>query len=175
MNGFAHCGTTILFGGKKTDEQRYCSDKCMEQGQLAREAQAVPPEVLEHAVQETVQGDCPVCSGPGPVDVFTSYRVMSALVVTSWKSLPRISCRGCATKAQLGNTLYCLFLGWWGFPWGLVMTPVQIFRNLAGLSREAERERPSVLLATLVQARLAEEGWSPEEGVEQAPRQRMAA
>jgi hypothetical protein len=41
------------------------------------------------------------------------------------------------------------------------MTPVQVVRNLVGLTREADRERPSVLLTTLVQARLAAERLGP--------------
>ena len=53
-------------------------------------------------------------------------------------------------EAQLGGVVYSLLLGWWGVPWGLVMTPVQVWRNLAGLRLEAERAHPSPLLETLV-------------------------
>jgi len=56
MSGCTHCGTTIIFGGKKADGLRYCSEKCLEQGELAREIEAVPPEVLEHALREAIAG-----------------------------------------------------------------------------------------------------------------------
>lgn len=157
MTKCAHCGTTVLFGGRKTDGLTYCNDTCLERGTLVLRSQTLAPERVADAMAEVVDGPCPVCKGPGPVDVFVSHRVLSALVVTTWKTVPRISCRGCATKAQLGSTLYSLLLGWWGFPWGLLMTPVQIVRNLAGLSREADRERPSAQLENLVRMRLATE------------------
>ena len=28
-------------------------------------------------------------------------------------------------------------LGWWGFPWGLLLTPIQVGRNLAGAFQAA--------------------------------------
>lgn len=37
---------------------------------------------------------------------------------TFWESLP--------------YNLITLFLGWWGVPWGLMLTPVILFRNLTG-------------------------------------------
>ncbi len=33
---------------------------------------------------------------------------------------------------SLPYTLLSLFLGWWGFPWGFIYTPMVIFSNLAG-------------------------------------------
>ena len=32
----------------------------------------------------------------------------------------------------LPYTLLSLFIGWWGFPWGLIYTPVVIIQNLSG-------------------------------------------
>ena len=78
------------------------------------------------------QGQCPKCHGPGPVDLYKSFRVHSLVFMTQWKTLPQIACRSCGRKAQLTDALYSLALGWWGFPWGLLMTPVQIGRNIAG-------------------------------------------
>jgi hypothetical protein len=34
--------------------------------------------------------------------------------------------------ASLPCVLITLFLGWWGVPWGLMVTPVILFRNLSG-------------------------------------------
>jgi hypothetical protein len=33
---------------------------------------------------------------------------------------------------SLPYTLLSLILGWWGFPWGLIYTPMAIFTNLTG-------------------------------------------
>jgi hypothetical protein len=158
MKRCGHCGTTILFGGVKEDGLAFCNAKCHQAGAHARTARDIPDDVVVRAAAEVAAGNCPVCSGPGPVDVFTSHRVFSAVVVTSWQSLPRISCRGCATKAQIRDTLFSTFLGWWGIPWGFLLTPVQIFRNLAGLTRNADGPQPSALLQSFVRASLAARG-----------------
>lgn len=155
MHSCAHCGTTVLFGGTKVDGVRYCDQRCATGDSQLRAAQALPEEVVQRALHEVVEGDCPVCHGPGPVDAFTSHYVLSMIVATRWSNRPRLSCRACATKAQLGGVAYSFFLGWWGVPWGLVLTPVQIGRNLVGLARQANPHQPSPLLETMVRNRLA--------------------
>ena len=137
------CNTTILFGGTKDGHHRYCNDKCYEQGLLLRAADEIPVEIVLEATEELRRGACPSCAGAGPIEVFNSYRVWSALLVTSWQTRPAICCRSCATKNQLGDAAFSLFLGWWGFPWGLVMTPVQIVRNLTSLGKKPDPYQPS--------------------------------
>ncbi len=154
MHSCAHCGTTVLFGGTAVNGVRYCNQRCALNDSQLRAAQAVPEEVVRRALHEVVEGDCPVCHGPGPVDAFTSHYVLSMIVATRWSNRPRLSCRACATKAQLGGVAYSFFLGWWGVPWGLVLTPVQIGRNLVGLARQANPHQPSPLLVGMVRNQL---------------------
>jgi hypothetical protein len=153
------CGTTILFGGTRDGELRFCNAQCAQRGFLVRVANALPPDVVLQQTQNIYHGACPRCSGPGPVDVHTSYRVWSAVLMTSWQSRPQISCRSCGRKSQLGDALFSLALGWWGFPWGLLFTPVQIGRNIAALfgsqgehgpSKDLERAAGMVLAAHAV-------------------------
>ena len=42
--------------------------------------------------------------------------------------------------------LFSGVFGWWGFPWGLVMTPVQLARNLVELTGGPKSDAPSALL-----------------------------
>ena len=42
-------------------------------------------------------------------------------------------------RALLSSTL----LGWWGFPWGLLVTPMQIARNISALTRRPDPLTPS--------------------------------
>lgn len=72
-----------------------------------------------------------------------SHRVWSAIVMTRWSSSLLVSCRKCGVKQQSLSTLSSAVLGWWGFPWGLIMTPVQVIRNLAGLTSSHDPARPS--------------------------------
>jgi len=88
------------------------------------------------------------------VDLHTSYKVWSAVLVTRWSSHPQISCRACGVKAKLEGLLFSAFLGWWGIPWGPLLTPIQLGRNLVGLSRRA-LSAPSAGLVAAVRANLA--------------------
>ncbi len=129
------CGTTILFGGVRDGDTRFCNQDCHANGYLALAARQIPADLIRQQADAVHHGMCPRCEGPGPVDVHTSYRVWSLLLLTSWKSRPQIACRRCGVKSQVGDALLCLFLGWWGFPWGLLVTPVQVARNIAGIVR----------------------------------------
>jgi hypothetical protein len=150
------CQKTILFGGKRSGELRFCNDDCLQQGRMLLDAQALPTEIVWPALRELHQGLCPACGGSGPVDVHTSHEVWSIGILTSWKSVPAISCRPCAVKRQVGAIFFCLFLGWWGVPFGLLVTPLQLARNLGGLLRPPDPTRPSPALEHHVRWMLAE-------------------
>lgn len=47
-----------------------------------------------------------------------------------------------AAFASLPYCLISLLLGWWGVPWGFLLTPVALWNNLAG-GRNVEAEEPS--------------------------------
>ncbi len=69
----ANCGTMIVFGGKKAEGRRFCSEKCRAAGlealALARAADDIPPEIIEETTRLAHAGTCPKCGGEGPVDV----------------------------------------------------------------------------------------------------------
>lgn len=150
-----YCGSTIVFGGKQNGQLRFCNDRCYQSGALIALSRQIPDNVVEQQVWKVHQGLCPHCSGPGPVDVHVSHRVWSALIVTSWKSQPRLSCRRCGVKSQLGDAAFSLVCGWWGFPWGLVFTPIQVGRNLAAVAKGPDPTKPSERLAKTVRLGLA--------------------
>jgi len=154
MTNCDYCGTTILFGGQQAGGLRFCNAQCASKGQLIVLSRQLPTSVVQQQVWAVHQGACPQCKGPGPVDVHTSYRVWSALIMTQWSSRPRVSCRGCGVKAKIGDALVSLFVGWWGFPWGLIMTPVQIGRNLVGMASAPDATKPSDKLDTIVRTML---------------------
>src|SRR6202030_3002117 len=108
-------------------------DKCARTGQLLAVARDVPESLVQQQVWSVHQGACPKCGGSGPVDVHRSYRIWSAVVLTRWVTNSQVSCRLCARKSQLTALLFSSVLGWWGFPWGLVITPVQVARNVKAL------------------------------------------
>ncbi len=150
-----YCGSTILFGGERHGQFRFCNDRCRGQGTLLALSHQVPENVVRQTVWGIHQGRCPKCGGAGPIDVHVSYRVWSAVIVTSWRSLPQISCRSCGVKSQLRDSALSLVLGWWGFPWGFVITPVQIGRNVVGIFRGSDPTKPSAQLERIIRMNIA--------------------
>ncbi|HEX7191149.1 MAG TPA: hypothetical protein VF381_06195, partial [Thermoanaerobaculia bacterium] len=67
----------------------------------------------------------------------------------------KIACRRCGLKTQLGNTVLSLAAGWWGIPWGLVMTPVQVGRNISAMLKGSSEDGPSPKLERAVRISLA--------------------
>jgi hypothetical protein len=155
MASCSYCNTTIIFGGKRNGEFRFCNAKCEKNGELLIVANQLSPFDVATYVDRVHRGNCPKCAGPGPVDVHTSYRVWSALLLTSWSSRPLIGCKSCGTKQKLGDTAFSLLLGWWGLPWGVLMTPVQLTRNVFALLKEQDPTSPSTDLEKNLRLQLA--------------------
>jgi hypothetical protein len=151
----AACGETILFGGIKQGDLRFCNAACQYKGQGLAAAAVVPEHAAQARAREIHQSNCPRCQGPGPVDVHSSYWVWSALALTRWGTQQQLNCRRCAIKSQVGNLLFSGVLGWWGFPWGLLFTPVQVGRNFVAIFLPPDRSQPSAKLVHVARIQLA--------------------
>lgn len=149
-----YCGSTIIMGGVTAGNQRFCNRKCAQNAYILSASQDIPVADLERKVEETWRGNCPKCRGLGPVDVHKYYQVYSMLVLTRWTTNQQLSCRSCGTKRQLGALFVSLLFGWWGFPWGLVLTPIQVTRNIIGMASGPDNSRPSADLHKVVQVHL---------------------
>ena len=149
-----YCGSLIIIGGVRSGTERFCKNKCAQNGYVLQAAKRVPPQVIDRQVEEVFRGNCPKCRGIGPIDVHKVHRVWSALALTRWTTSSQVCCRSCATKSQAGGALFSAVFGWWGFPWGLVLTPVQITRNVVGMCKGSDGS-PSEDLRRLVQVNLA--------------------
>jgi hypothetical protein len=75
---------------------------------------------------------------------------MSFVVLTRWRNVPRICCRMCGLRGQFRGMLVSLLMGWWGVPFGLILTPIQIARNLNGIVFPPDRRKPSPMLERMV-------------------------
>lgn len=150
MASCSQCNSTILFGGKVDGEYVFCSDKCFANRGALLAARAIPHEIVQAQAEMIHKGPCPHCKGPGPVDIHTSHEIWSALILTQWKSINHVACRSCGVKKQLSSTLISGVVGWWGFPWGLIMTPVQLIKNLGGMVSGPDPSRPSPELVQAV-------------------------
>jgi hypothetical protein len=154
MAGCAYCGSTILFGGVRSGSQRFCDRKCAQKAAITEAVKRLPGDAIEQAITEIRRGNCPKCGGLGPIDARRYFEVWSALFMTRWSSKTQVSCHSCATRRSLGAIAYCLLLGWWGFPWGLVMTPAQITRNLKAMRERSTDSQPSRTLRNYAMTQL---------------------
>lgn len=151
------CGTTILFGGVKDRGLRFCNEACHQSHLLLVSAQAFPPEEVEDEIVTVHQGQCPRCSGEGPCDVHVAHYVTSMIAFTKWSSVPVISCKSCAIKRQMGAFAWTGMFGLWGFPWGLLATPIYLIKNLAAMLGGPDKAVPSPALEAMVRVQLAAE------------------
>jgi hypothetical protein len=83
------------------------------------------------------------------------HTVWSMLFMTQWQSTPILCCESCGTKAKLGALAFSSVFGWWGVPWGLLFTPVQIVRNCRALTSSIDPVQPSDELVKLIRSDLA--------------------
>jgi hypothetical protein len=74
------------------------------------------------------------------------YTVWSAFLSTWWYEKQELCCMTCDLESQLGAGRFCLSLGRWGFPFGRIMMPVQIFRNVRAIVVGPDPLRPSAAL-----------------------------
>jgi hypothetical protein len=153
----AYCGSRIWFGGVREENLSFCNAECQRRGTYLRFVGRLPGDFVAQHVMAVHRGNCPKCRGPGPIDVHKSHSIWSIVVLTSWKTQPQISCRSCATGAQLKGLVSSLLLGWWGFPWGIILTPVQIAKNIGGMVAGPDPAKPTPGLEKFIKINLAEQ------------------
>jgi hypothetical protein len=151
-----NCGTTILFGGVREGNYRFCKKACRDNAYgLIATAAGLSDDLVAEQARKLHESSCPKCGGRGPVDMHSAHAVWSALVLTRWTSKSELSCQSCGTKAKWKALLSSSALGWWGFPWGLLVTPVQILRNISGFFKVPDPGKPSDQLLKLVRRQLS--------------------
>jgi hypothetical protein len=148
------CGATIVLGGERLGDRRFCSTDCLFQAGPVRVAEEIPDSVVETKALELRQGACPLCGSAGPNDVYESYRISSFLVRVSTDRRTQISCRRCGLKRQLVSLGWCALFGWWSFA-GLFVTPALIVGNVINILSPPNETRPSERLKKLVRKNMA--------------------
>lgn len=164
----AYCGETIVFGGVKAGDLRFCNGKCLDKARVLAASAPVPDEAVADLARRIHSGPCLRCQGPGPVDVHMAYWVWSALAFTRWGNRQQVSCRGCAARSQAGRLALSAVFGWRGFPWGLVMTPVQVGRTAMALAAPPNPTEPSARLCQVARAYLMAQSRSNVDGAEKS-------
>ncbi len=156
MGSCASCKSFIIFGGEKVDDYRFCNNKCLEDGQIYIVASKVSNAEVELLSNEIHRGICPKCEKNTGVEVHKSYDIASFIFYTRYQTLRHVCCRVCALKKQSLDLVGSLFLGWWGIPWGILITPVQLVRNIFAMIFPPKTNAPSEELKEAVRMMIAQ-------------------
>ncbi len=158
------CNFWIPLGGIRDGQYHYCCDVCVQDGPVFPRSLELPRADVRLKALQIHGGRCPHCQGPGPVELRKSYRIWSVVVLTHFSTRAQISCRRCGFKAQLRGLVSSTLLGWWGLPLGVLVTPVQIVRNLVAMAVVPDRQEPSAGLVRQASLQLAQERLARERG-----------
>ena len=73
---------------------------------------------------------CPICrSSTQRLNATLTSKVISFLVMTTWKKQFAIACPTCLDKLNRDASISTALLGWWGFPWGVIRTIQALIAN----------------------------------------------
>ena len=93
---------------------------------------------------------CPVCrSTAQPLNATLTSKVMSFLVLTTWKKQLAIACPTCLDKLNRDASTSSALLGWWGFPWGVIRTVQALIAN-GKMLKNNHAPHPNDLLKSFV-------------------------
>jgi hypothetical protein len=151
-----YCSKNFNLFGVHENGYSFCSANCRDRANgLLRLLDGVPPAEIESYIARVRAGPCVKCGGSGPVDLYQSYRAYSFVVLTRWSTHNHFVCRSCARKEQLQSLGLSVLLGWWGIPFGLILTPIQIVRNIAALASGPDPAKASQRLQNISKLNLA--------------------
>ena len=93
---------------------------------------------------------CPVCrSTAQPLNATLTSKVMSFLVLTTWKKQLAIACPTCLDKLNRDASTSSALLGWWGLPWGVIRTIQALIAN-GKMLKNNHAPQPNDLLKSFV-------------------------
>jgi len=168
----ANCKKIILMGGLRQEGLRFCGKPCLQRGQAALLAARMPEAERVRAAQTLFRGPCPTCNKRGGIDLYKSHYVMSFVLFTRHGSHSLISCRTCALKKQGGDFMLSSLVGWWGIPFGLLLTPVALLRNGYAMLFPPNGVEPSPAFQQEVALRLACAEIDRQQAAQNPPQQR---
>ncbi|RTL29950.1 MAG: hypothetical protein EKK47_12060 [Burkholderiales bacterium] len=144
------CGSSARFSAVLDEGQRFCSKSCLRSARLLEASEDIPKEAIFQHACRIKEGPCPSCQRTlTRIEVRPYYRVWSVGLFTQWTKRTHICCLSCGRKTNLESLIFSVVLGWWGIPWGLIITPGQIIANITEMLRSRGDSEPS---AELIQA-----------------------
>lgn len=139
-----YCDSSAIISYIINDGQRFCSTACLENARLMELSEDIPSEEIINFAYDLKNGECPDCHrNDSKIETRKHYRVWSAVIITSSTKQTHVCCKSCGRKINFESIMFCLVFGWWGIPWGILITPVQIILNIAEIFNAADDKIPS--------------------------------
>ena len=99
--------------------------------QIRTNEREVSTEEINALMRNIYKLPCPICGeNKNFINAAETMIVKSFLIFTSHRKFLLFGCSDCIATAAKSSLIKSLFMGWWGFPWGLIKTPEAIFLNL---------------------------------------------
>ena len=152
-----NCGTVVMFGGERWGGRRFCCEACVQTAITSSYSEDIPEDIVMQHAMTLREGPCPQCGGEGPNDFHSAWSVFSFLIMTFHAKKEIFGCRWCGLKHKMTYFVFTGLFGWWGIPWGLLMTPFFEIANLFGMLRGVPADGPSEELKQLALTQLSEE------------------
>jgi hypothetical protein len=150
------CGSSARFSAILDEGQRFCSKSCLRNARLLEVAEDISAEEIQGHAWRIKNSPCPECQqSSSKTEVPKYYRVWSAIVLTEWTKRTHICCHSCARKTNFGSLVFCSLFGWWGVPWGVIITPAQIVANISEMLSPKADPAPSEELLQAAKLQLA--------------------
>ncbi|WP_052273025.1 hypothetical protein [Flavihumibacter solisilvae] len=126
--------------------KRKLSTKLLE-GVVAQNTTYELDELTQYA--ETLRNlPCPNCGLKNDkLNGTVIHTVKSFVIFTTSERRPKVACPTCLDKMNENAISSTALLGWWGIPWGLIKTPIYIYRNLKSKKENKEQQANKTLLA----------------------------
>ena len=93
-------------------------------GEVRQCSRPGPRSDLKRSLHELKGGKCPICKGPGPIDVRRSHVAWSIAFVPFWSSLTLVCCHSCGIRLRLGAIAASVLFGLWGIPFCWIIPPL---------------------------------------------------
>jgi len=155
QNRCVFCNSLINSGVEDENKYKFCDSTCLYNYKVISTSNLISDDIVEENTKQIHQGHCPICKKQrGSIDVHYSHSIYSLLLYSSWNSKTQISCRFCGLKSQIISSITSFLFGWWGFPWGMIYTPIQLIKNLDGIFLPSESTKPSIQLRNQIKLRL---------------------
>lgn len=117
--------------------------------------QGVLSQNREYAIEEIEQYSnylrdlpCPICKSTSQrLNGTISHKLYSIILFTTTRKEVTIACPNCLDEKNNNAALSNFTIGWWSFPFGLIMTPVYMYRDFKAKSNNNNYTANEVMLS----------------------------